>query len=319
MFFTMTIRRDLFAPHPCLDRVPGAAAGPLQRRTQAPRRDALGRALLAVTIMLVPVVALAQQRPLVTEDPESIGAGRVLVEAGLDYNRDAWYPASGLEGHLLRAPLVGVSVGISSIAEIQVDGGFYSRLTVTRRAPAALSSVVTATGDTASSIEDLVIGTKVRLVTEGVSRPSFGFRFATRLPNASNESGLGLDTTDFFASLLVAKTIESVRVVGNMGVGILGDPIRGDRQNDVLTFGLSFARAVTAAAEVVGEINGHLDTREGEPPPGTDSRGTVRFGARYTIGGWRADAALLIGVTNRDPAIGVAAGFTYVFNAFQIP
>jgi len=76
---------------------------------------------------------------------------------------------------------------------------------------------------------------------------------------------------------------------------------------------------LTQAAEVVGEINGHLDTRNGDPPPGTASRGVVRFGGRYTIGSWRADAAVLFGVTSRDPGIGVAAGFTYVFNAFTIP
>jgi len=45
----------------------------------------------------------------------------------------------------------------------------------------------------------------------------------------------------------------------------------------------------------------------------------VRLGARYTVGGWRGDAALVVGLTSRDPGIGFAAGFTYVFNAFQIP
>ena len=100
--------------------------------------------------------------------------------------------------------------------------------------------------------------------------PAFGFRFATKLPNASNESGIGLDTTDFFASLLVGKTVRSIRIVGNVGLGILGDPTRGDRQNDVLTYGVSLARAVTQAAELVGEINGRLDTRNGDPPPGTE-------------------------------------------------
>jgi hypothetical protein len=263
--------------------------------------------------------SFAQQRPLVTEDPETVGAGRVLLEAGVDYARDVEYPVSGLEGHLLRVPLIGVSVGLSSIAELQIDGGLYNRLTITDRRVAPLSTMVTATGDTTSSVEDLMIGTKVRIVPEGVARPSFGVRFATRLPNASNESGLGLDTTDFFAALLLAKTVQSVRVVGNAGVGILSDPTRGDRQNDVLTYGLSFARAVTSAAEVVGEINGRLDTRDGDPPPGTDSRGAVRFGGRYTIGSWRADAALMFGVTSRDPTFGVGAGFTYVFNAFSVP
>ena len=86
---------------------------------------------------------------------------------------------------------------------------------------------MTATGDTTGDVEDIVIGTKVRLVSEGMRRPAFGFRFATKLPNASNESGLGLDTTDFFASVLAGKTVRSVRIVGNVGLGILGDPVDG--------------------------------------------------------------------------------------------
>jgi hypothetical protein len=270
-------------------------------------------------LMLLPLSAYAQQRPLVTEDPETIGAGRVLVEGGFDYGRDVAYPASGLEGNLLRVPLFGVSIGVSSIAEVQIDGGLFNRLSITERNVAPLSAMVTATGDSTSSVEDLSIGMKVRLVSEGMTRPAIGVRFATKLPNASNESGIGLDTTDFFASVVGAKTVQSVRVVVNAGVGILGDPTRGDRQNDVLTYGFSLARALTQAAEVVAEINGRLDTREGEPPPGTESRGIVRVGTRYTISSWRADAAVLVGVTSRDPSIGFTAGFTYVFNAFTLP
>jgi hypothetical protein len=278
---------------------------------------AAAAAAVVCTVSVSP--AFAQQRPLVTEDPETVGAGQVLVETGFDYSRDAVFPVSGLEGHFLRAPLVGVSIGISSIAELQFDGGLYNRLTITRRFPAPLDGVLTANGDRTSSIEDLVVGTKVRLMSEGASRPGLAVRFATKLPNASNESGLGLDTTDFFASLLLAKTVESVRVVANVGVGILGDPTRGDRQNDVLTYGVSFARAISQSAEVVGEITGRVNTRSGVPPPGTDTRGMLRFGSRYTVGPVRADTALLVGLTTRDPGFGVTAGVTYVFNAFQVP
>jgi hypothetical protein len=275
---------------------------------------------LVLGFLCLPLAAAAQQRPLVTEDVETIGAGRVLVEAGFDYGRGYEYPASGLEGDLLRLPLIGVSVGVSSIAEIQIDGGFYNRLTITGRDPdAPLAGMVTATGDETSSVQDVTIGTKVRLVREGVTAPSFGVRFATKLPNASNESGIGLDTTDFFISLLGAKTIEQVRVVGNLGLGILADPTRGDRQNDVLTYGLSIARAFTDSAEIVGEVNGHVDTRNGPPLAGTESRSVMRLGARYTLGGWRGDGAIIIGLTGRDPGFGVAAGFTYVFNAFTLP
>ncbi|MDA1183404.1 MAG: transporter [Acidobacteria bacterium] len=296
-------------------------SSPAIHATAAPARAAriLKTAAAAVVCALGVSPAFAQQRPLVTEDPETVGAGQVLVETGFDYARDAVYPVSGLEGHLLRVPLVGVSIGISSIAELQFDGGLYNRLTINRRFSAPLDGQLTVDGDRTSSVEDLVVGTKVRLMSEGGSRPGLAVRFATKLPNASNESGLGLDTTDFFASLLLAKTVESVRIVTNLGIGILGDPTRGDRQNDVLTYGVSFARAISQSAEVVGEVAGHLNTRSGVPPPGTDTRGMLRFGSRYTVGPVRADTALLVGLTTRDPGFGISAGFTYVFNAFQVP
>jgi hypothetical protein len=257
-----------------------------------------GRASSVPTVLLLlffPALAFAQQRPLVTEDPETVGAGRILIEGGFDYAREVEYPASGLTGHLRRFPLIGISLGIGSVGEVQIDGGLYNHLSITGRRPAPLSHMLVVPGDSTSHVEDMVVGTKVRLISEGVSRPSIALRSATKLPMASNESGLGLDTIDFFSSLLLAKTVQSVRVVGNIGLGILGDPTRGDRQNDVLTYGISFARAITQRGEVVGEINGRKDTRLGDPPPGTESRSMLRFGGRYT------------------------AGFTYVFDAFQVP
>ncbi|HXD20672.1 MAG TPA: hypothetical protein VN654_26835 [Vicinamibacterales bacterium] len=276
-------------------------------------------ALISMMISLAASSALAQQRPLVTEDPETIGAGRLLLEGGVEYDDDVVYPVSGLQGNLLRLPIFGLSIGVSSIAEIQIDQASFSRLDIKARRPAPLSDLVTATGSSTSDADDLMIGAKIRIAPEGTSRPAFGFRFATKLPNAGNESGLGLDTTDFLASILVGKTTQSVRIVGNIGLGILGDPTNGNRQNDVVTYGLSFARAITNAAEVVGEANGRASTRSGGPLPGTESRSIVRLGLRYTAGGWRGDAGLLLGATNDDPGIGFTAGFTYAFTAFQVP
>jgi len=270
-----------------------------------------------VALLLSASVARAQQRPLVTQDPETIGAGRILVEGGLDYGRDILFPVSGLKGNLLRAPLIGVMFGISSIAEVEITGGLHNRLTITDRVPAPLSSMLEVSGDTTTDVEDIVFATKIRVLSESQSRPAIGLRFATRLPNASNESGLGTDTTDFLASALVGKTVRSLRVVGNIGVGILGDPTRGDRQNDVVTYGLSLARAMTSEVELVGEINGRASTRS-DAPPGTESRSAMRFGARYTRGPARFDAAALVGMTERDPSIGFAAGVTYIFNAFKV-
>src|SRR4030081_3646187 len=108
------------------------------------------RLLATLALLVLPAVALAQQRPLVTEDPEPIGAGRLLVEAGGDYARDAHFPVSGLSGNLLRLPLIGLSFGISSIAELQIDGGLHNRLTVTQRRPAPLASMLNVSGDSTS-------------------------------------------------------------------------------------------------------------------------------------------------------------------------
>ena len=265
--------------------------------------------------------AAAQQRPLVTEDPEVIGAGLVLLEGGFDASYDILFPASGLQGNLLRVPTLGVSLGISSIAELQLDGGIHNRLSIkhTGVGTAPLADQLDITGSTTSDVEDIVIATKIRILSETASRPAFGVRFATKLPNASNESGLGLDTTDFHAQVLVGKTVRSIRVVGNVGLGILGDPTRGDNQNDVLLYGVSVARAVREGVEVVGELNGRANTRSGTAPVGTDSRSTARVGGRLTRGTVRLDVAVLLGLTSRDPGFGFTAGATWVFRGFTVP
>lgn len=279
------------------------------------------RSVVVLLLLVWPVVAAAQQRPLVTEDPETIGAGRVLLEGGLDLEQDVVYPVSGLEGNLLSVPTLGVSIGLSSIAEIQIDGGLYQRLSITDRdrlAPLARFLIIS--GDSTSDVEDIVVATKVRIVGEAGNRPAFGLRFATKLPAAGNESGLGTDLTDFSLSLLVGKTIQSVRVVGNFGVAVLGDPTAaGPSQNDLMAFGISVARAMTTAAEVVAELNARLNFASGDPHLGSENRGVMRLGGRYTHGTVRLDGAVILGMTSRDPSFGVTAGFTWVFNAFRLP
>ena len=261
----------------------------------------------------------AQQRPLVTEDPETVGSGVMLIEGGFEYLRDLVYPVSGLTGHLTRIPTLGLSIGVGPIAELQIDGGLVNHLAVTEREPAPLSGELTFTGETTTDIEDLVVGTKIRIVSEAPGRPAFAVRLATKLPNASTESGLGLDTIDFYASFLVGKTVESVRIVGNAGLGILTDPTRGFRQNDVLTYGVSFARAVQQGVEVVGEINGRVNMRDDDVPVGTETRSVLRAGVRATRGTVRVDGGLIIGLTSIDPSVGFTAGLTWVFRAFTLP
>ena len=276
--------------------------------------------LALATLLLSGVAASAQQRPLVTEDPETIGAGLILIEAGFDSQREIFFPGSGITGDLLRMPTLGVSFGVGSIAEIQVDGGIFNRLNVNERQPAPLAYRLDITGDSTSGLEDLTVGTKIRLVPEAPGRAALGVRFATKLPFASSENGVGLGTTDFFASLLIGKTVQSIRIVGNGGIGILGDPVNGDKTGQVLTYGVSVARAVQQGLEVVGELDARWSMEDDENTPvGSENRGAVRFGGRFTKATVRIDGGVIIGLSSRDPSFGFTGGVTWVFRGFKVP
>ena len=247
-------------------------------------------ALLLVALLTAAPSAFAQQRPLSTEDPEVVGAGRILFEAGIDYKRDVYFPLSGLRGNLFTVPSMGISVGVSSIAEIQFDGGLYQKLYITARTPnAPFSPLLALDGGSTADVDDLNVGAKIKFLTESTGRrPSMALRFSTRLPNAGNESGLGKDMQDFTMALLVGKTVQSIRVVANVGLLILGNPTKPAAQDDLLAYSLSVARAISPGAEVVGEFVGRANFAN-IVTPGAEDRGLLRFGMRYTRAGVRLD------------------------------
>ncbi|HEX7137925.1 MAG TPA: hypothetical protein VF219_08775, partial [Vicinamibacterales bacterium] len=128
--------------------------------------------ILMIALLCAGRPAAGQQRPLETQDPEPIGAGRVLVEGGVAYAHDAFYPLSGLEGNLWQLPVLGFIVGLSPIADFQLTGGPFNRLAITERRPGPLAGLVTATGQATHAVEDIVIGTKIRLLSETRDRPA---------------------------------------------------------------------------------------------------------------------------------------------------
>lgn len=281
-------------------------------------RFARAAVLCAAAWLFASSAGLAQQRPLQTQDPEPIGAGNVLVGAGFDGGTGVLFPASGLKGTLTRVPVIGLAFGVSPIAEIQLTGGPYQRLAITDRYLAPLAGQVTAAGDSTHAVVDVSIGAKVRVLGETASRPSVAFMFSTSLPNSKHASGLGLNTTNFFTGFAVGKTISGVRVVGNIGLGILPSPVDGQSQNDVLTYGLSLSRRLSDQFEVLGELAGRSSTSSGEPPPGTGSRRSVLLGARYLRGAMRIDGGMTFGMTEMDATVGVTAGVSYMFKAWSL-
>jgi hypothetical protein len=292
----------------------------MAQREPCSRRVRCARAVVfcAVVYLLAPPLGFAQQRPLQTQDPEPVGAGQVLAGVGFDHGNDVLYPASGLAGSLTRVPVLGLLFGLSSIAEIELTGGPYQHLAITDRYLAPLLPQVTATGDSTHSVVDMAIGAKVRVLSETPSRPAVAFLFSTSLPNSKHRSGLGLNTTNFFTGFAVGKTIVGVRVAGNIGLGILPNPVDGQSQNDVLTYGVSVTRRVGRQVEVLGEVNGRASVAAGEPPPGTGSRRAVLVGARYLRGAMRLDGGMTFGMTELDATVGVTAGVSWMFKVWSL-
>lgn len=264
----------------------------------------------------IPAAGYAQQRPLQTEDPETIGTNRVLLEGGVEFDKDQAITLSGVTGDITHIATFGVSVGVSPHAEIQVDGGVLQRLNVTGLLPGIQlpPAVPLPVGEQTAGFADLVVATKVRFVSETETRPALGARFGTKLPTADSQKGIGLGTTDFFVSFLAAKTVRSVRTVGNVGLIALGNPEQAQDPAKALTFGVSVARALTNEFELVGELNGRLTPFEEIVPRGLESRSAFRFAGRYTYAMLRLDFGLIAGITSRDPSFGISAGATYVIS-----
>ncbi len=251
----------------------------------------------------------AQPWPFRTEDAALVAPGAVAARLGIEVGGDREYPASGISGTVVRLPAA-VRLGLGR-AELSAEGG-YEFLSIEELAPAPLDSMLDVSGDRTDDVIDPVIGMKVRIAEETPVFPAWSFRVATRLPAAGNESGLGLDTTDFWLWLLAGKSIGPARVAANLGAGVLGIPTRGDRQNDVWGYGLSVTGPL--GGWVAGaEVQGSLDVR-GDTPIGTEERGQARLGLRRPAGRFVLDAAVIVGLHDPEPDLGAALGLAATFH-----
>lgn len=255
------------------------------------------------------------QRPLATVDPVLADPGWLLVEIGAAFARDREIPAVGLRGNVLRVPELTLRLNVARRVELRVDTG-YEVLFVRDRSEAPLSDELDFDGESSSDIRDPVVSTLVRMRDESERGPTLGLKIATRLPVASNQSGLGLDTTDFFVALLAAQDAAGLRWVANLGLGILEVPTAVTSQNDVLTYGFSVSRAIGSRIVVGAGVDGHVDV-SGQIHPGTEDTSVMRLGGRVGAGASTIDAALLIGLAEVDAPIGITVGVTRAFRLFE--
>lgn len=260
--------------------------------------------------------AFAQQRPLLTEDVDITPEGAIEIAAGFDFLQNAKFPLSGLRGDQTRIGDVRVKVGFSSNVEFQVEGVLQNFLAINSATPARIP--LNLDGNSSNDIGDFIVSTKIKLRNETRNLPALGFKFGFQMPNSDQSRGIGTNQINVFGKFLVQKKFGKragksphVNVFGNLGLGIMTAPLERFTQNDVLLYGLAGIYSFNDRINLVGEINGRANTRNGDAPLGTESIGQIRVGTQIKASGLRFDTAAIFGFTRNSPRTGVTFGVTY--------
>ncbi|MBO0719486.1 MAG: transporter [Blastocatellia bacterium] len=258
--------------------------------------------------------AEAQQRPLITEEVETVKPGEVRFELGFELLKDKNFPLSGLNGDLSRLGVIALTAGLASNVEFELGGVVQDYLRIRRQyQPSAITLQLSSPPNSTHDVGDFYLASKFKLRSESQHGPGFGFRFAVELPNSNQARGIGLNQTNFFATVLAGKHFgpsERFHVYTNLGLGILSAPVASFTQNDVLLYGLAAAYRLNRRFTLVTEINGRHSTRN-VTPLGTESDGEARLGARIRVAHVIFDVAGIKGVYRDSASSGVTIGVSY--------
>lgn len=271
--------------------------------------------MLGVFVLLVLcTIVQAQQRPLITEDVDIIPPGTVRIEAGIDFMQRAKYPVSGINGDLTRVGVIGVSFGMGPNVEFQIEGVAQNYVSINSRGPSAIPLDLAPGANSTNDTGDFTLAAKFKLRNETRRGPSLGFRFGVQLPNSSQGTGVGLNQTNAFGSVLIGKKFGEdgrFNTFANLGLAILTAPTELFSQNDVITYGLAGIFRINKQFSLAGEVNGRANTRPGGGPLGTESMGEARLGMQIRASGLRFDFAGIKGLTSFSPNSGFTVGVTY--------
>ena len=264
----------------------------------------------------------AQQRPLLTEDVDIIPPGTIRIEAGLDFLQDARFPVSGITGDLTRVGVIGINFGMGPNVEFQIEGVAQNVLSINSRGPSAIPLNLLPGANSSNDTGDFTLSAKFKLRNETRRGPSLGFRFGVQLPNSSQGTGIGLNQTNAFGSVLIGKRFGRdgrLNTFGNIGIAILTAPTELFSQNDVLTYGLAGIYRINRQFAIAAEVNGRANTRPGNGPLGTESQSEARLGMQIRASGLRFDFAGIKGLTSFTHNSGFTVGVTYDTPAIFAP
>jgi hypothetical protein len=275
---------------------------------------------LAMALFGGVLIVSAQQRPLLTEDVDTIPPGTIRFGAGVDFIQNAKFPLSGLKGDLTRVGVINLTIGLNTNVEFQIEGTLQNFLAInSAQNPSPIPLSIPVGSNSANDTGDFIISTKIKIRNETKNFPALGFKFGFQMPNTDQARGIGTNQVNAFGKLIVQKKFGKVyadkqhfaNVFANIGLGIMPAPLQTFAQNDVFLYGVGGIIRVNKRFNFAGEVNGRANTRSGAAPLGTESISELRLGAQIKASGLRFDTAAIIGLTKFSPRSGITFGVTY--------
>ena len=261
---------------------------------------------------ILPSLVLTQQHPLVVESAELLEPGLAQADLGIAHFRNQPFPLSGLTGNLSKFGNIRFAVSLSEYVEVKIDGTLLNVLSVTKRDP-AFNSIRTTRSNTTGDIGDFTIWTKFGVLNEYRTGIGFSVDFGVQLPNASNESGLGVDEMNFYSSLLFQKHYGG-RWTGNMGLGILSDPTVLGQQHDVFIYGLEYMLPVGSTTTAILQTSG----RKGHSGTGVQRLANATAAIEESVGDVSVQLSGIINFSPADNAKGISLSISYLFHVVDI-
>src|SRR5882762_7992480 len=277
------------------------------------------RVLLVLTFLFFASrCAPAQDRPFKTTDVQTVPAGDVRAEIGFDFLQDVGFPISGLRGDETSVGVLNLRMGISKIAEIEVEGAIQNFLDVKSRGASFVPDLSLTGVNSTHDTGDFALSTKIRFIKPSGKKPGLAFRFGFIMPNSNQARGIGTNTTNVFAMIALEEQLQKLKLMGDLGIEILQAPNALFTQNDVLMYGAGFSYPIHKRVNIVGEVSGlYSDRNINSALIGTQSTGQARFGLQINAGGFTWDLAGIRGLNKYDARSGFTFGVTKEFHLFD--
>lgn len=283
------------------------------------------RRLLTILILaLTAICSYGQQRPLLTDDVDITPAGALELSIGADFLQDAKFPLSGIRGDLTRVGDIRIRTGLAANVEIQIEGAIQNYVAINSRTASAIPLSVV--GNSTNDFDDFIVSAKIKLRNESKVLPALGLKFGYQMPNTNQALGIGTNQINIFTKILMQKKFGSIvdrtprfNAMGNLGLGIMTAPLERFTQNDLFLYGLAGIYRLNRNVNILGEVNGRMNTRGGAAPLGTESVGQFRIGTQIKASGLRFDTAAAFGLTEFSPRSGFIFGVTYLTPSIFTP